>query len=178
MRAAEKAAVPIEALATRARLAGVPVIYVNDNFGRWRSDFAALVAECSRKERAGAAVTVRLQPAAGDYFVLKPAHSGFYETPLELLLQHLGVRTLVLCGFAANICVLFTANDAHMRGYNLCVPRDTTAANSPSLTRSALEHMRTVVQAETRAARHVDFAVLARKQMKTRGQAFRGDVLQ
>jgi nicotinamidase-related amidase len=117
-------------------------------------------------------VSERLRPLPGDYFVLKPQHSGFYATPLDLLLRHLGVRTLVLTGFAANICVLFTANDAHIHGYQLVVPRDCTAANSPSLTRAALTHVETVLDADTRASPLIDFSAFARHRKKPRGQTF------
>lgn len=172
IRAAEKAAPRIELLARRARESRAPVIYVNDNFGKWTSDFRATVAACTRPNLAGRAVAERLRPMDGDYFVLKPQHSGFYATPLELLLQHLHVHTLVLAGFATNICVVFTANDAHMRGHHLVVPRDAVGANTPALTRTALEHVRVALGGKTPLARTVDFAKLRRGQRKPRGQTF------
>jgi nicotinamidase-related amidase len=141
VRAAEKAAPKIERLAARARDAGVPVIYVNDNFGRWRSDFAATVEACMRPDQAGRRVTERLRPHPEDYFVLKPQHSGFYCTTLEPLLAHVGAKTLVITGFATNLCVLFTVNDAHMRGFDVVVPSDCTASNTAALTKAALAHV-------------------------------------
>src|SRR5687768_460382 len=96
VRAALRTAPKIDGLAQTAREAHVPVIYVNDNFGKWSSDFKATVTECTRPEHAGAVVSMRLRPKPGDYFVLKPQHSGFYATPLELLLDHLSIHTLVL----------------------------------------------------------------------------------
>jgi nicotinamidase-related amidase len=66
-------------LKRRAKRAGVPCIYVNDNFGRWRSDFSAQVKHCLRDGTRGAALVELLLPEADDYFVLKPKHSGFYE---------------------------------------------------------------------------------------------------
>ncbi|MBX3201171.1 MAG: cysteine hydrolase [Labilithrix sp.] len=172
VRAAARSARRIEALCDRARAAGVPVVYVNDNFGRWRSDFSTTVRECARPELPASAIIERLRPRAGDYFILKPQHSGFYSTPLELLLAHLRVHTLVLTGFAANLCVLFTANDAHMRGYRLVVPSDCTASNSPSLTRRALEHVETALAGDVRPSSRVDFARLARQRKRPRVQAF------
>jgi nicotinamidase-related amidase len=172
VRAAERAAPHIDALAGRARAAHVPVVYVNDNFGRWRSDFAATVRTCTARDVPGRAVSERLRPHPGDLFVLKPQHSGFYSTPLELLLSHLEVHTLVLTGFAADICVLFTANDAHMRGYQIVVPRDCTAANSPSITRRALAHVETALHGDTRASPRIAFGELARRRRKPRGQTF------
>jgi nicotinamidase-related amidase len=172
VRAAKKAAPNIERLAGAARDAGVPVVYVNDNFGSWRSDFRATVSACIASDRPGRAVAERLRPVDGDYFVLKPQHSGFFATPLELLLDHLHVHTLVLAGFATNICVLFTANDAHMRGLHLVVPKDVVAANTPGLTNKALEHVRTALGGKTPSSRAVDFRALRGKRRKPRGQTF------
>jgi nicotinamidase-related amidase len=149
VRAAEQAAPRILALRDRARAAGVPVIYVNDNFGQWRSDFRRTVEACSRPEQPGHRVTQLLTPGDSDYFVLKPRHSAFYCTALEVLLDRLDARTLIIVGFATNICVLFTANDAHMRGYQVVVPRDCTASNDEGLTRQALEQMVLVAGANT-----------------------------
>lgn len=147
---ASRAVPRIAGLAQRARQMGMPVIYVNDNFGHWRSDFHATVARCSDPRRPGAPVVQRLAPGPADFFVLKPMHSGFFHTPLELLLDELHSQVLILCGFATNSCVAFTAHDAHMRGYSLVVPEDTTAANSRDLCTAALEHLQTTVHADTR----------------------------
>jgi nicotinamidase-related amidase len=172
IRAAKSAAPRIESLVATARSQRVPVIYVNDNFGRWSSDFKSTVAECTRAHRPGRAVAERLRPAPGDYFVLKPQHSGFFGTPLDLLLDHLGVRTLVLVGFATNICVVFTADDAHMRGYHVVAPRDCAASNSPALTRSALAHIRTALGGLTPLGHAVDFDEFRGRRKKPRGQTF------
>jgi nicotinamidase-related amidase len=125
----------------------VPVIYVNDNFGRWRSDFKHLVAHCLEDGVPGQEMVQLLKPGEEDYFVLKPAHSGFFSTSLDLLLKRLGAETLILTGIATNICVLFTANDAFLRGYELFVPRDCVAANTKALTREALGQMKSVLKA-------------------------------
>ncbi|MDB4942046.1 MAG: entB [Labilithrix sp.] len=171
-RAAARVAPKIEALAHRAREAGVPVVYVNDNFGQWRSDFNTTVRECAKPEHPGSAVSERLRPHQGDYFVLKAQHSGFYSTPLDLLLDHLGTHTLVMTGFAANLCVAFTANDAHMRGFNLVVPRDCTASNTAKLTQAALLHVGQALHADTSASAALRFERLARNKRKARGQTF------
>jgi nicotinamidase-related amidase len=102
----------IAQLKRRAKQAGVPTVYVNDNFGRWQSNFNHQVEHCLRDGVRGWPVVELLQPDEQDYFVLKPKHSGFYSTALDVLLEYLGVQTLILTGIAANICVLFTANDA------------------------------------------------------------------
>jgi nicotinamidase-related amidase len=172
VRAAKKAAPRIDALVTAARTSNVPVVYVNDNFGQWTSDFEATVEESIRPERPGRAVASRLRPVHGDYFVLKPQHSGFYGTPLELLLDHLEIDTLVLAGFATNICVLFTANDAHMRGFHLIVPRDCVAANTAAATRATLDHVRVALGGRTPAAAALRFSSFRKRARKPRGQTF------
>jgi len=93
----------IAALKTRAREAGVPCVYVNDNFGRWQSNFRAQVDHCLNDDVRGRPIVELLKPDKEDYFVLKPMHSGFYSTTLELLLKHLGAGRLILTGIAANI---------------------------------------------------------------------------
>ena len=147
-------------LKQRAKQAGIPVIYVNDNFGRWRSDFRSLVEHCARSKAKGRELVELLKPAEDDYFVLKPKHSGFQFTPLELLLEHLGAETLVLTGVAGNFCVLFTAHDAYMRDYHLVVPGDCIASQTEGDDVYALAHMAKVTKADTRPSSEVDFSAL------------------
>jgi nicotinamidase-related amidase len=145
--AALRAARRIAALKTRLGRSRVPAIYVNDNFGRWKSDFTAQVQHCLHDGVRGRPIAELLVPSDKDYFVLKPKHSGFFETSLHLLLQHIGAARLIVTGYAANSCVLFTAHDAYLRDYQIVVPRDCVASNSPSLTRFALAQMQQVCKA-------------------------------
>ncbi|HUR55892.1 MAG TPA: isochorismatase family cysteine hydrolase [Gemmataceae bacterium] len=147
-------------LKRRARAAGVPVVYANDNFGRWRSDLAAVVERCRRAGCMGAPLAEKLAPHPDDYFVLKPKHSAFYSTALDLLLRHLGTETLVVGGVATDICVLFTANDAYMREFRVVVPADGVAANSADRTALALDQMHRELKCETPASADIDFAKL------------------
>lgn len=147
----------IAALKERARAAEIPAIYVNDNFGRWRSDFRAQIHHCLHDDVKGQPVARILQPHDDDYFVLKPKHSGFYSTVLDVLLEHLGVRRLILTGVAGNICVLFTANDAYMRDYEVIVPADCVVSNSEADNRAALDQMRISLKADTRMSHEIDF---------------------
>ena len=147
----------IAALKGRARQEGVPVVYVNDNFGRWRSDLNAQVEHCLRDGVRGKPVVELLLPDADDYFVLKPKHSGFFSTTLDTLLEYLGVRSVVLTGMAANICVLFTANDAYMRDLHLFVPGDCVASNTEEENRHALEQMGKVLKADIRPSAELSF---------------------
>lgn len=145
----------IARLKQRAKEAGIPAIYVNDNFGRWRSDFKKIVAH-SREDGKGKEFVELLLPEEDDYFVLKPKHSGFYSTSLALLLMHLTARNLILTGIAGNNCVLVTANDAYMRDFKLFVPADCIASNTDEENRHALEQMETVLKADTTIAAELD----------------------
>lgn len=148
-------------LKCRARAAGVPVVYANDNFGRWRSDLNAVVRACEEAGCPGRPLVERLRPGPDDYFVLKPKHSAFFSTTLDTLLRYLGTRTLVLGGFAADICVLFTANDAYMRDLQLVIPADGVASNEAADRDAVLALMRRVLKAETPPAAEVNFAAVA-----------------
>lgn len=130
---------------------GAPVVYVNDNFGQWHSERSRIVDHCRRTGTAGATVVEMLAPREDDYFVIKPQLSGFYATNLPVLLPKLGASRVILTGVAADICVLFTAADARMREYDLWIPADATAANSPRRKAWALEIMRQALGAETRS---------------------------
>src|SRR4051812_48727784 len=129
-------------LKKRAQAAGMSTIYVNDNFGQWRSDAHKLLDYCIRPEAIGKAFVEQIRPGKNDYFVLKPMHSAFYQTPLEVLLRFLDASTLVLCGLTTNSCIVCTAHDAKMRELALYVPSDCSAARTPREHREAIEHIR------------------------------------
>lgn len=139
----------------QAKAAGVPAIYVNDNFGRWRSDFTAQVDHCLQDDVRGRPLVELLRPEKDDYFVLKPKHSGFFSTTLDTLLEYLGARTVILTGVAGNICVLFTANEAYMRDFQLFVPSDCVASNTEQENRYALEQMQKVLKADIRPSSEI-----------------------
>lgn len=158
----DEASKQIATLAERARHARIPVLYVNDNYGKWQSDFARLVAHCTEDGVRGAEVVRRLRPHPDDYFVLKPKHSGCFSTTLETLLRYLGARTLILAGVAGNICVLFTAADAHMRDFRLIVPADCIASNTGADNAHAVDLMARVFGADTRPSTDLDLELLLR----------------
>ena len=139
----------IAQLKKRAKAAGIPCVYVNDNFGKWQSDFKKLVARCTAEDAKGKEFVKLLVPDDADYFVLKPKHSGFYSTTLDLLLTHLNAKNLILTGIAGNNCVLFTANDAYMRDFKVFVPEDCVVSNTEEENRYALRQMETVLKADT-----------------------------
>ena len=150
------------ALKQRARRAGIPAIYINDNFGRWQSDFRKIVEHCLEDGVPGEEVARILQPDEDDYFVLKPKHSAFFETTLDTLLSYLGATTLILTGVAGNICILFTANDAYMRDYNICVPADCVASNTVAENHYALSQIQQVLKADITSSDALDLDALAR----------------
>jgi nicotinamidase-related amidase len=116
--------------AARMRRTGVPVIYVNDNFGYWRSNFSDIYKHCTRPGIRGRDVARALKPVPDDYFILKPKHSAFFATSLVPLLEYLGTKKLILAGIATNLCIFFSAHDAHMHEYKLTVLSDCCAAES------------------------------------------------
>lgn len=151
------AAERIAALKKRLKRRGIPAIFVNDNFGRWQSDFKKQVERCIAAGARGAAVTRLLIPEEDDYFVLKPKHSGFHSTSLDVFLSYLGAQKLIITGFAADICVLFTANDAYMRDYELAVPGDCIASESGEARRRACEQMKRFLHADVRPSQKLRF---------------------
>jgi len=163
LRTALPAARNITRLSERARRANVPIIFVNDNFGRWRSDFKKIVNHCLQANMRGRTIAELLAPQEEDYFVLKPKHSGFFSTTLDLLLEYLGVRTWVIAGFAGNNCVLFTANDAYMRDYGLIIPADCTASLTLADNENALRQMQLVLKADINPSTEIDFASYRRE---------------
>jgi len=154
---AESMAAPLARLKRRATAAGVPTIYINDNFGQWRSDFRRTVAHCTARSSPGRRVSTRLRPTARDYFVLKPKHSGFFDTTLDTLLEKLRIRRVILTGVAGNICVLFTANDAYMREYKIFAPADCIASNTAADNDHALRQLKTVLKGDVAVSTRLRF---------------------
>lgn len=156
------AAQRIAELAARARRAGIPVIYVNDNFGKWRSDFRQQVNHCLKDGVRGEPIVRLLEPGEQDYFVLKAKHSAFFSTPLDLLLLYLKVKTLIITGVTGDMCILFSASDAFLRDYNLFVPADCIASLTPEDNRRAIEQMERRLDCDTRPSTSLDLGTIRR----------------
>ena len=154
---AESMASKLAVLKRRAAAANVPAIYINDNFGQWRSDFRKTVAHCTARSSPGHRVSRRLKPTARDYFVLKPKHSGFFDTTLDTLLDTLRIRRLILTGIAGNICVLFTANDAYMRDLKIFAPADCIVSNTATDNDHALRQIEMVLKGNVAASTRLMF---------------------
>ena len=154
----------LAALREKARKENVPVIYVNDNFGKWQSNLKNILEHAIHEKVRGSEIVELLKPdEEADYFVLKPKNSGFYSTTLDILLEHLQCKTLILTGVATDNCILFTANDAYMRDFNLVVPSDCVAAVDAEENKHALKHIKRVLKADTRPSTKIDFEKLKKE---------------
>ena len=152
----------------RAKTARIPAVYINDNFGRWQSDFQKVVEHCLDDDVPGEQVARQLQPADDDYFVLKPKHSAFFETTLDTLLAYLGATTLIMTGIAGNICILFSANDAYMRDYNIIVPSDCVVSNTRRENDNALDQIERVLKGTVTPSDQLDLAELVARAHRRR----------
>jgi nicotinamidase-related amidase len=162
-RAALPVAKRIARLKSRAIKRGIPVIYVNDAVGRWRSDFHALVRHCRRENALGRRVVDTIAPDADDYCILKPKHSGFFATPLDTVIKFLGAKRLILTGVSSNQCVLFTANDAYVRDLELLIPSDCISARTRKDTRLAVQYFKSVLGADLTPSTRLRFSAHRRK---------------
>ncbi|MFC4387732.1 isochorismatase family cysteine hydrolase [Gracilibacillus marinus] len=136
----------IEKLKNYAKDNHYPIIYINDHYDTWETDYKKIAKACETKENKDV-INVGL-PDSEDYFIMKPQMSGFFRTPLRSLLENLEIEHLIITGIAGNICVLFTANDAHMRGYTLHVPKNCVASNTERHNNEALQLMEKVFNAK------------------------------
>ncbi|GAB3903214.1 cysteine hydrolase [Larkinella knui] len=160
LKPAVKAAQQIATLKRRAKDLKIPVIYVNDNFGRWRSDFREVVQHCLKDGVRGQPLAELLYPDSDDYFVLKPKHSAFFATTLDTLLEYLKVERLILTGISTDVCILFSAKDAYMRDLSLSIPADCVAADTVAHTKTALEYMERVMGADTTSSARLNLPEL------------------
>lgn len=155
---ASRVAEAIAQLKEKAQAEQIPVIYANDNFGRWRSNFNDVIKHVLDDGVRGQYLAEKLRPGPDDYFVLKPKNSAFYETTLDMLLIYLNVKHVILTGVSTDSCVLFSANDAFMRDLKLTVPADCVAAIKSTYTHDALAYMKRVLRADTTPSTQLDLA--------------------
>ncbi|SDJ16816.1 cysteine hydrolase family protein [Natribacillus halophilus] len=154
-----EAALKTKELKSYAKELGIPVIYVNDNYGKWKSDFGDIVKFCTSADSRGKEMSETVLPEEDDYFILKPQFSGFFKTQLSLLLGHLEVKNLILTGVAGDKCIHFTANDAYMRGYDIRVPKDCTASNYKESNERALTLLADVLGVDTTTSDQIRLAM-------------------
>jgi nicotinamidase-related amidase len=163
---AMKMATRLSGFRSKAHRAAVPVIYANDNYGFWRNDPDDLYNHCMRPGARGRELCRRMKPTREDYLILKPRHSAFFATPLQPLLRHLGVKELILTGIATNLCVLFTAHDAHMLEFPITVLSDCCAAESNADHDTALSQLEEFCDARIRLSSEVEFKTKGKKARK------------
>jgi nicotinamidase-related amidase len=169
--AAVEAARATAALKDRLAAEGVVAIYANDNYGVWQSDFHSLVSACLGMEGPPGEIARLLYPQAEDLTILKPRHSAFFASPLELLLNQMRARELIICGLATDMCVQLTAMDAFLREYSAWVPADCTAAESAAARDASLRYMQTVLRADIRPSAAAPAAAKASSQGRKRARA-------
>jgi nicotinamidase-related amidase len=145
---AVEAAQATAVLKAALRKAGVPAIYANDNYGGWQSDFQSLVARCAAGKGAPAEMAKLLRPQSGDLTILKPRHSAFLGSPLDLLLLRMHAREIIITGLATDLCVQLTAMDGFLREYRLKVPVDCTAAESADYKKQSIDYMARVLKCD------------------------------
>jgi nicotinamidase-related amidase len=144
-----KAARAIAKLKAGLKRHRIPAVYVNDNFDHWLSDWKEIWEACADENCLGRDIAEILKPEEDDYFILKPKHSGFHSTSLEVLLKKIGAKKIIITGIAGNICVLFTAHDAHMLEFEVTVPNDCVASNTRTDNLFALRQLKRNFQMQT-----------------------------
>lgn len=123
----------------------LPIIYINDHYDLWQADFSKIISHCKNKR--SAKIIDALKPDDQDYFLIKPMHSAFFQTPLQSLLTSLGVTYLIIAGIAGDICILFTAKDAYMYHFNMHIPKNCMASEEKEGNDYALYLMNSVMDA-------------------------------
>lgn len=106
----------------RARRRGELVVYVCDAHRKKDPEFSRMgwPPHAVRGTR-GAAVASEISPEPGDVVVEKTTYAGFYRTSLQSVLRRNGVREVELVGCVTNICILYIASEAALRGYEVTV---------------------------------------------------------
>lgn len=77
-------------------------------------------------------------PIEGEYLISKRRYSAFFATDLEILLKGLNIDTLYLIGGLTDVCIHYTAVDAHQNDYHIRVVTDAVAGSSEKAHESAL----------------------------------------
>lgn len=148
-------------LKQKAKKHKIPIIYVNDNFGEWRSDFKSLVKYCLKDESKSKELVELIKPDEEDYFILKPKFSAFFNTNLDILLKYLDTKSLIITGVAGNMCVFFTVADAYMRDFKIYVPSDCIASNEKKDNKKALNFMKEIMNADITSSKKLNLKSLA-----------------
>ncbi|WP_067730483.1 isochorismatase family cysteine hydrolase [Oceanobacillus damuensis] len=125
---------------------GLPIIYVNDHYQLWQADFSKIIEKCKNEKSRD--IIEPLTPDDRDYFLIKPQHSAFFQTPLQSLLTELERTHLIMAGIAGDICILFSAQDAYMNKFNVRIPENCMASELKENNDYALYLMHSVMNAD------------------------------
>jgi nicotinamidase-related amidase len=74
-----------------------------------------------------------------------------------MLPRYLGAHRLIITGIAGNFCILFTANHAYMRDFELIIPSDCTISNTEEENHGALRLVKRYLKADTRVSSRISF---------------------
>jgi nicotinamidase-related amidase len=145
-RSVETIVTPLSDLIARAEDQDIEIVYVNDNYGDWKSSQEDLQKQAMDGARPDL-VEPLLPPDSAD-FVMKARHTIFYMTPLEYLLGQKKIDRLILTGQVTEQCILYSALDAYVRHFEVAVPRDCVAHIHENLATAAFEMMQRNMGAE------------------------------
>lgn len=133
----------------KARAENNPVIYICDSHEPDDKEFRRFGWPAHAvKGTEGAKVIKEIEPIKDDIIIEKTTYSGFYNTALDETLRSLGIDTIRITGCVTHICVMFTASDATLRGYNVIVLKDGVAGLNPEDHEAALRIMKNVMGAK------------------------------
>lgn len=129
------------------RTSGDEVIYTMDWHREDDVEFKIWPSHCIEHSE-GAEIVEELKPEKNDFVVKKRKYTAFFGTDLDMFLREKNIEEIYLAGVLANICVLHTAADAVLRGYNVTVVKDCIEALSDYDLEYALRHMENILKCE------------------------------
>jgi len=129
-----------------ARRDGTPVIFISDQHTPDDPEFSRMGWPPHAVQGSpGASIIAELTPLEDEILITKTTYSGFKGTNLEKVLNKLNIEELVLTGCVSNICILYTAADAVMKGYSVIAPTDCIANLDPAEGEFALNQMKNIL---------------------------------
>ncbi|MBE2315524.1 cysteine hydrolase [Solirubrobacter sp. CPCC 204708] len=138
---------------TAAERDDILLVYVQDNYDAWEVGREQLVDRALKGEHPE--LVEPIAPSDGVAFLPKGRHSIFYQTALDHVLSVGDVKKVVLVGQVTEQCVLYSALDAYLRGYEVTVPRDAVAHIDKELADAALKMMERNLHADLSPAAEV-----------------------
>ena len=136
----------IKALLEDARRKGLPLIFTQDWHSPEDDEFAVWGRHCVEYTRGAELIDELAEVEERAFVVRKTRYTAFFETELEAHLREKGIKKLIIVGVATNICVLHTAIDASLRGFEIIIPEDCVAALSDYEQEYSLYHIKNVLK--------------------------------